>query len=226
MDLDGPMIHFQNVSKEYDNQSALHDITLSVEKGEMAFLTGPSGSGKTTMLKLVYLAEMPDHGSITIAGKEATSLGESGIPLIRRHIGVVFQDFRLLDNRNVFENVALALRIRGIAEREIKTRVADSLKTVNLRHKADSYPRQLSGGEQQRVVIARAVVAEPTVLLADEPTGNLDPETAEGVMRTFKDIHAKGTTILIATHNRELFRNSGKRVFRLNAGNLVGVEVC
>ncbi|NJD56138.1 MAG: cell division ATP-binding protein FtsE [Nitrospirae bacterium] len=220
------MIHFQNVSKEYDNQSALHDITLSVEKGEMAFLTGPSGSGKTTMLKLVYLAEMPDHGSITIAGKEATSLGESGIPLIRRHIGVVFQDFRLLDNRNVFENVALALRIRGIAEREIKTRVADSLKTVNLRHKADSYPRQLSGGEQQRVVIARAVVAEPTVLLADEPTGNLDPETAEGVMRTFKDIHAKGTTILIATHNRELFRNSGKRVFRLNAGNLVGVEVC
>lgn len=226
MDLDGPMIHFQNVSKEYDNQSALHDITLSVEKGEMAFLTGPSGSGKTTLLKLIYLAEMPDHGSITIAGKEAVSLGESGIPLIRRHIGVVFQDFRLLDNRNIFENVALALRIRGIGEREIKTRVADALKTVNLRHKADSYPRRLSGGEQQRVVIARAIVAEPTILLADEPTGNLDPDTAEGVIRTFKDIHAKGTTIVVATHNRELYRNSGKRVLRLSEGSLVGEEVC
>ncbi|HYQ48758.1 MAG TPA: cell division ATP-binding protein FtsE, partial [Thermodesulfovibrionales bacterium] len=226
MDLAGPMIHFQNVSKEYDNQSALHDITLSVEKGEMVFLTGPSGSGKTTLLKLIYVAELPDHGSITIAGQEATALRESGIPLIRRHIGVVFQDFRLLDNRNVFENVSLALRIRSVGEREIKTRVADALKTVNLRHKADSYPRRLSGGEQQRVVIARAIVAEPTVLLADEPTGNLDAETAEGVMRTFKDIHAKGTTILIATHNRELFRNSGKRVFRLNAGNLVGEEIC
>ena len=222
----GPMIHFQNVTKEYENQTALHDLTLSVEKGEMVFLTGPSGSGKTTLLKLIYLAEMPDHGSITIAGWEATELRESSIPFVRRNIGVVFQDFRLLDNRNVFENVSLALRIRGVGEREIKTRVADALKTVNLRHKADSYPRRLSGGEQQRVVIARAIVAEPTVLLADEPTGNLDPDTAHDVLRTFKDIHAKGTTILIATHNRELYRNSGKRIFRLHAGSLLGEEVC
>jgi cell division transport system ATP-binding protein len=226
MESAGPMIHFQNVSKEYESQTALHDITLSVEKGEMVFLTGPSGSGKTTLLKLIYLAEMPDHGSITIAGWEATELRESSIPFVRRNIGVVFQDFRLLDNRNVFENVSLALRIRGVGEREIKTRVADALKTVNLRHKADSYPRRLSGGEQQRVVIARAIVAEPTVLLADEPTGNLDPDTAHDVLRTFKDIHAKGTTILIATHNRELYRNSGKRIFRLHAGSLLGEEVC
>ena len=222
----GPMIHFQNVSKEYENQTALRDLTLSVEKGEMVFLTGPSGSGKTTLLKLIYLAEMPDHGSITIAGWEATALKEASIPFVRRNIGVVFQDFRLLDNRTVFENVSLALRIRGIGEREIKTRVAEALKTVNLRHKADSYPRRLSGGEQQRVVIARAIVAEPTILLADEPTGNLDPDTAEGVIRTFKDIHAKGTTIVVATHNRELYRNSGKRVLRLSEGSLVGEEVC
>ena len=220
------MIHFQNVTKEYELQTALRDVTCSIEKGEMVFLTGPSGSGKTTMLKLVYLAELPDQGNIMIAGWETGSLKESSIPFVRRNIGVVFQDFRLLDNRNIFENIALALRIRGIAEREIKTRVYEALKTVNLRHKADSYPRRLSGGEQQRIVIARAIVAEPTVLLADEPTGNLDPDTAEDVLKTFKDIHAKGTTILIATHNRELYRNSGKRVLRLEAGSLISQEVC
>lgn len=220
------MIHFENVTKEYELQTALRDVTCSIEKGEMVFLTGPSGSGKTTMLKLIYLAELPDQGNITIAGWETGSLKGSSIPFVRRNIGVVFQDFRLLDNRNIFENIALALRIRGIGEREIKTRVYEALKTVNLRHKADSYPKRLSGGEQQRIVIARAIVAEPTVLLADEPSGNLDPDTAEDVLKTFKDIHAKGTTILIATHNRELYRNSGKRVLRLEAGSLISQEVC
>jgi len=226
MEDSGPMIHFENVTKEYELQTALRDVTCSIEKGEMVFLTGPSGSGKTTMLKLVYLAELPDQGNITIAGWETGSLKESSIPFVRRNIGVVFQDFRLLDNRNIFENIALALRIRGIGEREIKMRVYEALKTVNLRHKADSYPRRLSGGEQQRIVIARAIVAEPTVLLADEPSGNLDPEPAEDVLKTFKDIHAKGTTILIATHNRELYMNSGKRVLRLEAGSLISQEVC
>ena len=226
MEQSGPMIHFENVTKEYELQTALRDMTCSIEKGEMVFLTGPSGSGKTTMLKLVYLAELPDQGNITISGWDTGSLKESSIPLVRRNIGVVFQDFRLLDNRTIFENIALALRIRNIGEREIKTRVYEALKTVNLRHKADSYPRRLSGGEQQRIVIARAIVAEPTVLLADEPTGNLDPDTAVDVLKTFKDIHAKGTTILIATHNRELYMNSGKRVLRLQAGSLVSQEVC
>lgn len=227
MEQSDPMIHFENVTKEYELQTALRDVTCSIEKGEMVFLTGPSGSGKTTMLRLVYLAELPDQGNITIAGWKTGSLKESKIiPFVRRNIGVVFQDFRLLDNRNIFENIALALRIRGIGEREIKTRVYEALKTVNLRHKADSYPRRLSGGEQQRIVIARAIVAEPTVLLADEPTGNLDPDTAEDVLKTFKEIHAKGTTILIATHNRELYMNSGKRVLRLNAGSLVNQGVC
>ncbi|MEW6108896.1 MAG: cell division ATP-binding protein FtsE [Nitrospirota bacterium] len=219
------MIHFMNVTKDYDNQTALRNLTFSIEKGEMVFFTGPSGSGKTTLLKLIYLAEKPDSGNISIAGWESGNFRESSIPYLRRNIGIVFQDFRLLGNKNVFENIAMALRIRGIGEKETKTRVYEALKTVNLRHKSDSFPQKLSGGEQQRVVIARAIIAEPTVLLADEPTGNLDPDTAIGIMRTFKDINAKGTTVVIATHNKELFRNTGRRVFRLDSGNLVGEEI-
>jgi len=216
------MIHFQNVTKNYENQTALKDISFSVDKGEMIFLTGPSGSGKTTLLKLIYLAEKADNGEITIADWELSRLKESSIPFVRRNIGIIFQDFRLLENRTVFENIALALRIRGIGEKETKIRTYDALKTVNLRHKSDGYPRTLSGGEQQRVVIARATVSEPTILLADEPTGNLDPDTALGVARIFKDIHAKGTTIIIATHNRDLYRNTGKRVLQLDSGSLTG----
>jgi cell division transport system ATP-binding protein len=218
------VIHFQNVTKDYDNQTAIRDISFSVGKGEMIFITGPSGSGKSTLLKLIYLAEKPDNGDITIEGWETSHLKESSIPFVRRNIGIVFQDFRLLENRTVFENIALALRIRSIGEKETRIRTFEALKTVNLRHKSDSYPRTLSGGEQQRVVIARAIVPEPTILLADEPTGNLDVDTAEGVARIFKNIHAKGTTILIATHNRELYRNTGKRVLRLDSGALVGEE--
>ncbi|MFI5294098.1 MAG: cell division ATP-binding protein FtsE [Thermodesulfovibrionales bacterium] len=219
------MIRFAGVTKDYDNLTALKDLTFSVEKGEMVFVTGPSGSGKTTLLKLIYYAEKPDKGTISVDGWDTEQLKESSIPFLRRNIGVVFQDFRLLENRNVFENVAIALRLRGVGEKELKTKVYETLKAVNLRHKADVYPRRLSGGEQQRVVISRAIVAEPTVVLADEPTGNLDSLTAEGVMKTFKDIHAKGTTIMIATHNRELYRNSGKRVLRLEMGALVGEEI-
>ncbi|MGC2064036.1 MAG: cell division ATP-binding protein FtsE [Thermodesulfovibrionales bacterium] len=217
------MIRFTNVTKDYENQTALRDITFVVEKGEMAFITGPSGSGKTTLLKLIYSAEKPDQGNISVAGFDLDQLKEPSIPLLRRHIGVVFQDFRLLANRDIFDNVAMALRIRNMPEREIKTKVYETLKAVNLRHKADSFPRSLSGGEQQRVVIARAMVADPTVLLADEPTGNLDMDTAAGVLRTFKDINARGTTMLIATHNRDLYRNTGRKVIRLDAGALVSV---
>lgn len=216
------MIHFTNVTKDYDNQTALRNITFSIEKGEMVFITGPSGSGKTTLLKLVYMAEKPDSGNISIAGWETEQIKPSSIPFLRRNIGVVFQDFRLLNNRNVFENIALALRIRGAGEKDIKTKVYDALKTVNLRHKSDSFPKSLSGGEQQRVVIARAIVGEPTVLLADEPTGNLDSDITAGIIKTFKNINAKGTTILMATHNRELFKHTGKRVLKLDMGNFAG----
>jgi len=216
------MIQFRKVSKHYDNQTALRDITLSVEKGDMAFITGPSGSGKTTLLKLIYLAEKPDEGTISIGEWETGKIKESDIPLVRREMGFVFQDFRLLDNRNVFDNVALALRIRGVDEKELKSRVLESLKSVNLRHKTDSYPSSLSGGEQQRVVIARAIVSDPTIILADEPTGNVDPDTAAGIVKVFKEINIKGTTVLIATHNRELYRDTGRKVLRLDSGNLVG----
>jgi cell division transport system ATP-binding protein len=219
------MIHFQEVSKHYNNQTALRKITFSIEKGEMVFITGVSGSGKTTLLKLIYRAERPDEGSISVAGREIEKLKESSIPLLRRNIGVVFQDFRLLNNRNIFENVALTLRIREMNDKDLKTRVFDSLKIVNLRHRSDSYPETLSGGEQQRVAIARAIVSEPSIILADEPTGNVDPDTSTGIIRTFKDINARGATIIIATHNKELFRQTGRRVLRLDNGDLVGEEI-
>jgi len=219
------MIHFSNVTKFYERQAAIKNVTFSIEKGEMVFMTGPSGAGKSTLLKIIYLSEKPDEGSVTIAEWDLSKLKESSIPFLRRNIGVVFQDFRLLDNRDVFDNVAIALRIRGMLDSEIQDWVMEILKMVNLRHKADSFPRALSGGEQQRVVIARAIVGEPTILLADEPTGNVDPDTAAGITRLFKDINARGTTVVIATHNRELYRNTGRRVFRIDGGNIVGEEI-
>jgi cell division transport system ATP-binding protein len=219
------MIYFKDVSKHYDTHTALRKITFFLEKGEMAFITGPSGSGKSTLLKLIYLAERPDEGTITVSDWEVDKIRESHIPALRRSIGVVFQDFMLLNNRNVFENVALALRIRGVDKKDLKPKVFEALKIVNLRHKADFSPCALSGGEQQRVSIARAIVSEPIIILADEPTGNVDPDTSAGIIRTFKDINARGATILIATHNRELFRNTAKRVLKLDFGNFVGEEI-
>lgn len=218
------MIHVEGVSKHYDNLTALRKISFAIGKGEMVFITGPSGSGKSTLLRLLYRAERADEGSISVMDLALNTLKESEIPRLRRHIGVVFQDFRLLNNRNIFENVAFTLRIRGMNERDIKTRVFETLKTINLRHKSDSYPPALSGGEQQRISLARAIVSDPAIVLADEPTGNVDPDTATGIMRIFKEINARGTTILIATHNRELFRNTGRRVLKLDFGNLIGEE--
>ena len=215
------MIHFKNVTKIYDSITALRNITFSIEKGEYVFVTGPSGAGKSTLLKLIYLAEKPDEGIISIAGYSTDTLKERAIPYLRRNIGVVFQDFKLLENKNVYDNIAIALRIRGVGEREIRERVHEALKLVNLRHKADSLPSALSGGEQQRVTIARAIVGEPTVLLADEPTGNLDADNAAGIMKIFREINARGTTILFATHNRDLYKNTGCRVIKLDSGNIV-----
>lgn len=215
------MIAFHDVSKYYDTNTALRNITLRIEKGEMAFITGPSGAGKSTLLKLIYAAERPDTGKVTVGEWESDRLRESDVPFLRRSIGIVFQDFRLLYNMNVYDNVALSLRVRRMSESEIKPIVLDVLRLVNLRHKIEAFPATLSGGEQQRVVIARAIVGGPFIVLADEPTGNLDPDTAAGIMRIFREINAKGTTILIATHNRELFRATGMRVFRLDNGCIV-----
>ncbi len=219
------MITFTDISRVYDNHAAVKDINLKVNKGELIFVTGPSGAGKTTLLKLVYLAERPDTGNIVIAGYNTATLKENSIPFLRRNIGVVFQDFKLLPNKTVYDNIALALRIRGMQEGEIKNMVYNALRLVNLRHKTESYPLTLSGGEQQRVTIARAIVDEPTVLLADEPTGNLDSDNAKSIMDIFREINAKGTTIMIATHNHDLFRNTGLRVLKLLDGKLVGEEV-
>lgn len=218
------MITFNDVSKFYDETTAIRHINFTVNKGEMVFLTGLSGAGKSTLLKLMYVSETPDQGNITIADWDTDHLNGSTIPLLRRNIGIVFQDFRLLNNKNVFDNVALSLRVRNMPEKDIKTRVFESLRMVNLRHKTDAFPAKLSGGEQQRVVIARAIVGDPIILLADEPTGNLDPDTATGIIRIFRDINTKGTTMVVATHNRELFRNTGKRVIKLDNGVIVGEE--
>jgi len=214
------MIQFTNVSKSYENDIVLKDITFSIEKGELAFITGPSGVGKTTLLKLIYCAELPDEGDIVVAGWDFKKLKQSNIPFLRRNVGIIFQDFKLLFNLTVFENVALTLRIQDMNLRDIKEQVGDVLKEVKLKHKENTYPAHLSGGEQQRVVIARAMVSKPTVLLADEPTGNLDAGTSRTIMNLFREINAKGTTVLIATHNEELFSGTGRRVLSLKDAHI------
>jgi len=219
------MIAFENVSKFYEHNPVLKSITFSIEKGEMAFITGPSGAGKSTLLKLMYMEELPDEGEITIDDVRLSSLNMSQIPLLRRNIGVIFQDFKLINNLTVFDNVALALHIREIPEREVRSLTSDALKKVSLRHVAGSYPKSLSGGEQQRVAIARAIVGGPEVLLADEPTGNLDPNTSLDIIMIFRELNDQGTTILIATHNRELLRNTGKRILKLDGGSFAREEI-
>jgi cell division transport system ATP-binding protein len=214
------MIHFTNVSKSYDNDLVLKDISFAVEKGELAFFTGPSGVGKTTLLKLIYCAERADEGEIIVAGWDLRKIKQGTIPFLRRNVGIVFQDFRLLTNKTVFDNVALALRIHDMHPQEIKQYVSDVLKEVKLKHKENILPQHLSGGEQQRVVIARAMVSKPTVLLADEPTGNLDADTSRTIMNLFREINARGTTVLIATHNDLLFHSTGRRVFFLKDAHI------
>jgi len=219
------MIVFENVSKFYDHNTVLKNITFHIDKGEMAFITGPSGAGKSTLLKLMYMAELPDEGEIIIDNLHLSSLNMPQIPLLRRTIGVVFQDFKLINNLTVFDNVALALHIRRLPEREVRPLTSEALKKVSLRHLAGSYPKSLSGGEQQRVAIARAIVGGPVVLLADEPTGNLDPNTSLDIITLFRGLNEQGTTILIATHNRELLRNTDKRTLKLEGGSLAREEM-
>lgn len=216
------MIKMDHVSKYYQNDAALKDVSLRVEKGEFVFLTGPSGAGKSTLLKLLFCGEKADEGRILIAGWDLYNLKKRSIPYLRRNMGIVFQDFKLLFNKTVWENVAFAMLIVGTPQREIKKKALNVLKLVGLMHKADEYPLHLSGGEQQRVAIARAIGNNPTLLLADEPTGNLDARTAKDIIDLFKEINSKGTTVLVATHNEDLFRSSGRRVIALENGSVVG----
>ncbi|PYQ15936.1 MAG: cell division ATP-binding protein FtsE [Acidobacteria bacterium] len=216
------MIQAFHVYKQYDRESsALSDVTLHVAKGEFCFLTGASGAGKTTFLKLVFREELPTQGQILVGGRNVTAIPDGQIPELRRSIGVVFQDFKLLKRKTILENVAFVLRILAVPGREQKRRAFAALKAVGLHHKMHAYPMQLSGGEQQRVAIARALINEPMLLLADEPTGNLDPDMAQEIMALFREVNARGTTVLVATHDREMIQRMGKRVITLDHGRVV-----
>jgi len=215
------MIQLFRVCKEYGRfRHALSDVTCSIERGEFVFLTGPSGAGKSTFLKLLFRDEPPTSGQILVNGRNIGVLPSSQIPYFRRTIGVVFQDFKLIGRKTVFENIAFVQNVLGLPRAEQKRRAYQVLKRVGLHHQMNALPAELSGGEQQRVAIARAIVNEPTLLLADEPTGNLDPMLAEEIMRLFAEINIRGTTVLVATHDFELIRRMGKRVLTLDRGRL------
>ena len=216
------MITFENVTKAYKNDVvALFDANVNVEKGEFVFLVGPSGSGKSTFLRLVNREETPERGRIWVAGKDIGELTSWKVPYLRRNIGCVFQDFKLLSNKTVYENVAFALEVIGRPRHVIKTQVPAILELVGLAKKVDNFPHELSGGEQQRVSIARAFVNRPLILLADEPTGNLDPATSVGIMRLLDRINRTGTTVLMATHDRSIVDTMRRRVIELDRGSIV-----
>ena len=216
------MIEFTNVTKEYNHSvTALNDINIKIEKGEFVFLAGPSGSGKSTFLKLLLKEELPTTGTIVVNGRDLSKVKEREIPYLRRKIGCVFQDFRLLYDKTVYENIVLALRVVGASEREIKSAVEIALRQVGLTGREESYPNQLSGGEQQRVGLARALVTRPQIIIADEPTGNLDGNTAEEIMKMLYDINANGTTIIMVTHDMGIIERSGKRAVMLDKGKIV-----
>lgn len=219
------MIKLVNISKEYrTGVTALYDINMEIQKGEFVFLVGSSGAGKSTLIKLLLKEEGITRGRMYLDGMDITRVPNRRIPYIRRKVGVVFQDFRLLPNKTVYENVAFAMEIVGARPREIRRRVPLILSMVDLSRKASSFPDQLSGGEQQRVSIARSIVNNPPVLIADEPTGNLDPDTADEIMKVLMDINNRGTTIVMATHARDIVNKMKKRVIALEDGRLVRDE--
>jgi cell division transport system ATP-binding protein len=218
------VIQFFNVSKFYNGIRALVNITLQIEKGEFVFLVGPSGAGKTTVLKMILREEVPTKGQVYVCGRSVTRMRHHEVPYLRRQIGMVFQDFRLLADRTAFENVAFAMQVVGASPAEIRRRVPEVLDLVGLKEMHRMFPRQLSGGEQQRVAIARALVNRPAVLLADEPTGNLDRDTAWGVVNCLQEVNNQGTTVVIATHAREIVDALRQRVIALDKGKVTRDE--
>ena len=216
------MIKMFGVTKVFSgNIVALRDIDLHIRKGEFVFLVGPTGSGKTTLMRLIYKDIVPTKGQVYVDGENLQKLKNSHIPYFRRDIGVVFQDYKLIEDKTVFENVAFVLEVIGVPKRECESRVMEVLDRVKVAHRRYLYPHQLSGGEQQRVAIARAIVKQPSILLSDEPTGNLDPKTAWDIMEIFRDINIQGTTVLIATHNKTIVDAMKKRVVALKNGSIV-----
>lgn len=216
------MISFQNVSKKFSSTiTALDDINLEIQNGEFVFLVGPSGAGKSTLLRLLAREYLPSSGKILLDDVNITKLKPVEIPLYRRKVGVVFQDFKLLDDRTVMENVALALQVRQMPESEIAKEVERTLKLFEIWERRHLFPKQLSGGEAQRTAIARAIIGKPEVLLADEPTGDLDPKTAWSVLQLLGEINSWGTTIIMATHNREIVDTQKRRVISIKGGKVV-----
>jgi len=216
------MIRLKNVSKTFGgDKSALLDVTVSLAKGEFAFLVGPSGSGKSTFIKLLLRDVLPTRGEVYVAGQDVVHMRPWKVPLLRRNIGCVFQDFKLLPNKTVFENVAFALEVIGCSRQQIRTQIPEVVALVGLEDRLGGYPDELSGGEQQRVSIARAFANRPPILLADEPTGNLDPATSMEIMSLLNRINKTGTTVLIATHDREMVDSMRKRVIALEEGRVV-----
>ncbi|MFC1855379.1 cell division ATP-binding protein FtsE [Thermodesulfobacteriota bacterium] len=216
------MIQLYHVYKSYQKgKNVLEDITFGIKRGEFSFLVGPSGAGKTTLLKILFCAEKTSSGQVIVNDESLSNIKQKDIPYLRRSIGVVFQDFKLLNNRKVFDNVALPLEILDINKNDIRRRVSKVLRSVGLKYKEEKYPLELSGGEQQRVAIARAIVNNPSILLADEPTGNLDPEKSVDIMSILADINAMGTTVLVATHDKFLLEKFPKRKIKIKDGKLI-----
>jgi len=215
------VIRLRSVDKEYDGRKVLRNLDLQVDAGEFLFVTGPSGAGKTTLLRLLYAAERPTAGEVWVGGERVDNIARARLPGLRRKVGVIFQDFKLLPERTIGENVALPLEVRSLPRREIRRKVQGLLRSVGLEHRAEKFPPSLSGGEQQRVAVARALAADPALLLADEPTGNLDADRTLEVMELLAAANARGTTVVIATHDRSLLQRYTRRVVALERGRLV-----
>ena len=218
------VLKMTDVSKVYPGGSvALQNVDIHIEPGEFVFVVGPSGAGKSTFIKMLFREVLPTTGSIFVNGVDILSLTPNEIPYMRRQLGIIFQDYRLLPDRTVYENVAFAMEVIETPRRKIKRRVLNVLDLVGLRHRANAYPNELSGGEQQRIAIARAIVNDPIMVIADEPTGNLDPETSWDIMEIFKEINAEGTTIVMATHDKEIVDAMGKRVIAIEDGHILSL---
>lgn len=216
------MIQLHNVSVEFKRGiEIIHDVSMSVEKGEFVFLLGPSGAGKTTILRLLYRELIPTYGRIVVAGYDLSKLSSSQLPHFRRKLGLVFQDFKLLPNRTIAQNIALSMQVTGAKKSHIRRNVERVLEWTNLTHRSDALPEDVSGGEQQRAAIARAIVNNPAIILADEPTGNLDPKLSLEIMNLFGQLNTRGATVLIATHNVNLARQMGKRIITIEHGRIL-----
>ncbi len=217
------MLSFNNVEYRYSNQPVFTDLSMKVEQGEFVFLIGKSGAGKTTLMQMIYMNLMPQGGYVEFDEYNSETITSKQLPFLRRKIGIIFQDFKLLEDRNVYDNLAFILQITGVPKKQIKKKVFQVLTDVGLAHKQKNMPHQLSGGEKQRVAIARAIINDPKLILADEPTGNLDPETSEEILSILKKIGARGTSIILATHNYEFVRKIPAKIYKLQEGKAVKV---